>query len=207
MKNKKNIIILIEGIIIAILAIVLIIICVGKKAHNNEPENNEQNIVFKEVEKDIPDFSIQLTGNYKGYITKDYVQAKNIKLYEFDATINNGWNRNTDRYIGYKLNDLLNAFDITDYNSIEFHSNDGVRISFGRYLLTDNFFIVFYQNGELIEEATPAMMINTDYRSNYSVARLIRMEMGIPTNLNNEDNGQTDENNTDDQSDKTDQQQ
>ncbi len=180
MKNKKNLIIIIEGIIIAVLAIAMIIMCLSKKENKNVPSDKEQSISFKESSKELPNFSIQLTGGYEGFITKEYVEEENIKLYEFDATVNNGWNRNTDRYIGYKLNDILNAFDISDYSSIEFNSSDGVRINFGRYLITDNFFIVFYQNGELIDETTPAMLLTTEYRSNYSVGRLLTMDVRLP---------------------------
>ncbi len=200
MKNNKNIIITIESIAILALAITLIVI---PKQLNFKTKDKVEPLTLKETAKDIPNFSLTVSGAYKGKIDKDLIAKKNIKLYEFDASINSGWSTETDTYIGYKLVDILNAFDITDFVTIEFCSSDGIKVSHEKYLLNDNYFIVFYVNDKQINEDYPAMFLTPEFNFNYSVPKLQAMDFSFVTRFDessdqdNSNNEQTQDTNPD----------
>ncbi len=205
MKNKKNIVLLL-GIITFIAGCVMLIISFtqfGKK--KAEIYDKAEVLNIKQTSQEIPDFSVKVTGAYTGDINKELLSAYNIKVYEFDAIIDNGWDHVKNHYVGFRLLDMLNAFNITDFSSIKFTSGYRIDMTQLHSRLTNDIFITFFKDGKSIDENFKIGLLNVDKGTRFSLDGIQGMHFEYVPNLDDIDNNNKD--NENDQSDKTDQQQ
>lgn len=189
MKKKKSI------IIISTIMLIIIIVGIGLYIISRSKPNLKAHEIsnIKESSEKIPPFLIAIGGNYDGIINNTFLEEDKIPMYEFDAAIETTWGTFTNKYIGVKLNDLLEKYQITNYKSIEFVSNDFVRAEYKPFMITDNMYIVFYRDGKLIDEDNAATLISIDRNYRYAVERLSQIyfyndEQSKPIENNNDDN-------------------
>lgn len=201
MKNMRNVIIALESIVIVVLAIVIVRLLPEQKRNNIN--TYEQKISVKEVNKEVPDFTLYIRGAYGGRISKKQIEEKGIKLYEFDATLNTWWDQKTDHYVGYRVLDILDAFDIKDYSTLTFESATGKSVRHLQVDIDSDYYIVFYMNDKLTDEENPVMLLTPRFNSNYSMKRLVSLDFGFSESVidkesqessNNENNSNTDNN-------------
>lgn len=151
MKKKTEAIVYI--LIIFIIALIISGIIVFAK--RNEPK--KENIALEayeianveEVSKDIPEFKVEIIGDYEGLLDNNILKEKNIKMYQFDAGISNGNQTQTAKYTGFKLADILDAIDIYEYSSLEFKSDEDYSSVVNE--ANDKSFIVFMKNEKEID--------------------------------------------------------
>lgn len=168
-ENVKNNIIIVLIVIIILLIIGLIVIC-GKretKPVSSLKANEIANI--KESSNSIPDFVLVVTGSYNGSITDEDLKEKNIKLYDFDAGLENFWGVDTVHLTGVKLKDVLDAMQIKNYKEIVFNGTSYRSVTFEEDQITDNAYLVFYNDGKLFDSDTTVSFIAPDYKYKYSI--------------------------------------
>ena len=116
----KRIIIVIIVLIILLLLLGLIL---GKK--KNEEGGNRGNLTENEISNveefsdALPDVSFTISGAYQSKITGKEIKEMGLKVYEFDATIDNGWGYVKNKYVGITLVDLLKSTKITESKTHE----------------------------------------------------------------------------------------
>lgn len=173
MKNKKWLILIITFALVG-----LIILSLYLYKNNNKTiklkENEIVNIVETDVE--IPSFTIILKGGYEGTITQLDLKEKGIKVYDFDAGINNGWEVKTNRYTGVKLKDVLEKMNINDFSTIKFKGAGKVEITYDAEEISDKTYLVFYRDGKILDkEESSVNLLAVDYQSRFSLQGLVIM--------------------------------
>lgn len=169
MKNKKWI-----WLIVAVV-LVIIAIVIGFFYKNNRYlflESHEISDVEK-VNTDIPNFTIIVKGLYEGTITHLDLKEKNTQVYDFNAGVFNGWTVNTNKYTGVKLNDVLNAMNITDFSEIEFQAPGDLSVTYEKNEITNNTYLIFYRDGEFIRNDEYISLLAVDYDYRYSLENVI----------------------------------
>lgn len=170
MKNKKTM-----WYFIACIAIVAIVLVGFFFFSPNETSKNSRVANLKEVSiGDVPKFSIVVTGAYTGvFVEKD---ISNIKTYEFDGTLDNGWTVEKNHYVGVRVKDAFDLLSIKDYKNITFKSVGGVSVEYKSSDITDDTFFIIKKDGEIVsEEVLNVVSFDKDY--NYTVEDLSSIDV------------------------------
>ena len=144
--NKNNI------ILIIITAVVTCLLTFGVTSFvysNNKKTNNQdtakpgevKNITKYDGEK--PNINIRITGLYTKNLTTEELTSKEIPIYNFNATATYHWGMINRDYVGVKLLETLEKLGITNYNSIEFRSDDHLIVEFKKNEITDKAYLTF----------------------------------------------------------------
>lgn len=187
MKNKKNIIyVIITLLIIGASSSITYILC-NKKIKTSNIENNiitdDQYVGLEPYEianeriysEEISNFSVAIGGS-DIIINNDFLKKNNIPIYKFEAGIVYKIVLVTEQFVGVKLNDVLKALSITNYNAIEFIGAEFVSILYTKNKISDKTYLVFSKNGEQISEKG-INMLSIDYAYNYSVENLVQINI------------------------------
>lgn len=199
MKNKKNIVLLI-GIITFLVGCVMIILSCTK-LYSKEITNYDkpQILNLQQTTQEIPNFSIIISGAYSGFITKDLITNYNIKIYEFDAVIDNGWGYVKNHYVGFRLLDVLNTFEMTDFASIKFTSEYRIELTQLHSSLTNDIFIIVTKDNKELDEISKVRLLNVDKGYRYSLEGLQGMNFEAMPKLDDIQTDDTEEDNKDNQ--------
>lgn len=174
MKKNKLLICVVAVIIVAI----VVVFCVNKfKSDSNEEVvaslSNHEIANLKEVDTELPEFSILINGIYINNITDKKLKDFGTKIYEFDAAVDNGWEVVTNHYVGVKLNDVLKEYDdMPEYKRIGFASPGSHFVDYKKEEVTDKTFLVFYRDGKPIVEGEAVNLLSVDKEYRYSVENL-----------------------------------
>ncbi len=181
MKDKKNVSI--------IVVLIVIVIALAGTCIYLLTKNNDDNTVYEgkaheinnlvETDKKLPTFSVTVSGDYTGLINNQFVKEDSIKVYEFDATIDNGWDAVTNKYVGIRLNDLIKYYQLDNFTTIDFSSLDDISIKYLKKDITDNTFLVFYKDGKLIDNTGRPMLLAVDYEYRYSLENVFDMKFMV----------------------------
>lgn len=166
MKNKRLIYIIIIILLLLCLVTGIYLFVNNKKTGDLKLNVNEVANITK-VDIDIPEFIIAYNGLYNGLLTNINLKEKSIPIYEFDATVYNGWENVTNHYVGVKLKDVLESLNITDYSKIEFEGAGQVKVVYELREISDKTFLMFYRDGEELNKREPAvnlLAVDHDYR-------------------------------------------
>lgn len=172
-KNKFNILWIII-ILVIVAAIIGFIVFRTKKGNSLDvPTGTIENLT--ESSKEIPSFTVLIDGLYYGVLTTEVLKEENVKVYEFDAGIDIGWGTISSHYIGVKLKDALDALQIANFDQIEFAAEGRISVTYVTEELTDDMYLVFYRDGELINETQPVNLLSVNYPYRYSVEAVTDM--------------------------------
>lgn len=166
MKKNNKLILLTLVILLLILVIVLFIIPNKDNSKNENKENKITNVTVSS--KDIKDFEIITKGSYVGSITNEIIKNENIKLYEFDGTIFNGWEIKTDHYFGTKVTEILEFLNIKDFKEATFYSKDNKFVTYQKSEITDNTYLIFTKDDEDIPNIKKGTVLLLDFNKDYN---------------------------------------
>ncbi len=181
MKSKSNIT---PIVVLSAMVVVLACLCIGlflTRNTGNSSQGNKNVGVYnlKETDTKLPTFEMRVNGDYSGLINDQFVKEDKIKVYEFDATIDNGWDKVTNTYIGIRLNDLLDFYQLSNFTSVDFVSLNQITIKYISTEIKDDTFIVFYKDGKLITDTGRPMLLAVDYNYRYSLEDVIDMNFVV----------------------------
>lgn len=173
---KKEKILKILFAIVSIVIVVGIIVAVNMKKDDTSKSTAKNDLKFKEVanmkesEKELPDFKIDIKGAYEGILDKELLTSGGIKVYEFDAAMDNGWDIVTNHYAGVKFLDVVEIMlQDAPYTRLEIQSSKYRAKVFEEVDIDENMYLVFERDGKPIRKAGTLTMLNTDYRYAYSI--------------------------------------
>lgn len=183
----KRIIIVIIVLIILLLVLGLIL---GKK--KNEEGGNKGNLTENEISNveefndALPDVSFTISGAYQSKITGKEIKEMGLKVYKFDATIDNGWGYVKNKYVGIKLVDLLKSTKITESKTHEltFEGKNRTAITYSMDKINDMTYIVFLRDGKNVDSEQSVMLLNIDKDYSYSLNKLINIF--VPHNIDDQ---------------------
>ncbi len=109
-----------------------------------------------------------------------------LKVYEFDATIDNGWGYVKNKYVGIKLVDLLKSTKITESKTHEltFEGKNRTAITYSMDKINDMTYIVFLRDGKNVDSEQSVMLLNVDKDYSYSLNKLINIF--VPHNIDDQ---------------------
>lgn len=170
------------GIIVVILIVVGIVFFVlGKKGNNDIGKGNDLKAYeianLKEYDGTIPAFEFTISGAFQSKLTDAEIKKMNIKLYEFDANIDTGWNVVKNKYVGIKVKDLLEETKIYESTSHEltFEGDNRTSITYDLSKITEKMFIVFLRDDKNINDKQPVMLLNVGENYSYSIDQLVNI--------------------------------
>ena len=177
----KTILIGLAGMVIGI-GICVLAAFILVKTYEEESVGDAYKVTnVKESNIKLPKFDILLDGSYKGSISNEYIEEDKIKVYEFDANIDNGWDIVTTHYVGVKLYDLLDYYQINNVSTLTFESNDAMSVIHAHSDLK-NAYIVFYKDGTLIGNDSHQTLLVPDMEYRYSLQGLKRIHLVTSSN-------------------------
>lgn len=170
------------GIIVVILIVVGIVFFVLGKKDNNEIGKNSDLKAYeitnlKEYNKEIPSFEFTITGAFESKLTDAEIKKMDLKLYEFDANIDTGWNVVKNKYVGIKVKDLLEETKIYESTSHEltFEGDNRTSITYDLSKITEKMFIVFLRDEKNINSKQSVMLLNVGENYSYSLDQLVNI--------------------------------
>lgn len=182
MKTKKWLSIFIASIAIVILIAVCLLRVSTKK--ENTPNNDNLNVGDianqKEYKGNIPDFTLEITGTYSGTITNEVVKEMEIPVYEFDAKVDNGWDKVTNHYRGIKLLDLFEKAGFQEYKSIEFMAHENKTVTYQKDEIDENLYLIFYKNRGNEDERNNLSLFALKNKQKFSVENLATIDFDNP---------------------------
>lgn len=161
---KKKII-----VIIAIVAAVAMLVGIKIIFLNNRKVTYD----FKTYQIDkIPTFTLTIGSTNREepiLITKDELINKNINAYEFKGKLDNNWEIVANDYVGIRLIDIFNAYNI-GYEDIEFYEVDSYSVKYNKDEINEDMYIVFFKDGNPVGEMEPISMISFKHKWSESLA-------------------------------------
>lgn len=178
MKNEnKNQVILILIVVIVILVCVCGALLLGRKTESSDKTYSEVGVYdFEKSDMTIPKFEINILGDYEGVINEEFLKEDGIQVYEFEGAIDNGWDVVTNHYVGVKLKDVIEKYQIKNFTSVDVKSLDMITVTYLSYEINDNMFIVFYKDKKTVTEDGRPMLLAIDYDSKFSLYDVIDMK-------------------------------
>ena len=143
-------------LMVSIVCLLFLSGCVDKKEHNNDDIDGGQVEGLKVSAKEMPNFIIFFKGLVDDYVTNEDVA--DLKMYDFVTNLEQEDSSvSTESWTGIKLNDLFTKKGIKDFYELEFIGSgyvggEKVSIRYSKEELTDDVYLVFYHNNELISE-------------------------------------------------------
>lgn len=136
----------------------------------NEPFGIKE---IKQIDYDIPKFSIMATGLLLAMINNDTL--KDLPIYEFSVVLTDGIFKYENAYKGIKVSDLVAKFNFDDYNKIVFKSNGGLQVEYNKSDLNSVFF-VFEKNGYQYQLNEPIGLFNPNVYDRYNITNIQKLE-------------------------------
>lgn len=197
MKDRKLIFLI--GVVIIVVAVITGLMVFRTKVEDKpRTELKFKEIAnLKEIQEGLPDFKIDIVGDYLGVLDRNLLEAHGIKVYEFDAGIDNGWDIVTDHYIGVKMDDVVDIMiQDASYLRIGFFSRMPRSVIFTKKEMTENTYLVFSRNGKPIRSDGMLSLLVVDYEYKYSLEDVNKIQIwmygpGGKTSVT--DSNQTDE--------------
>lgn len=175
MNIKKTIIIVIISVIISVSLSLL-----GVKIYNSVNHKKYTNLISEaglyrvdSVEYKLPEFAIKFDGIYNEVVTNESISS--LPVYEIDAVMNDGIYKDYYRYHGIRLKELLNLYEIKDYNNITFRSEGRLQVTFLKEEINDEVFLIFDVDGFQFEEDDPVGLLAVDYNLRYSITDVVSL--------------------------------
>lgn len=137
----------------------IFIVAIGLVLYNL---NRKPDYTLKEYPVDkLPTFTFNIAVPQNGTteITKESLKEKSIKAYEFAKDIDNDWETVTNDYIGIRLKDILEAYNL-DYESIEFYESDKYSVKYRKDDINDDVYVVFYRDGKSLGDTEPTALVS-----------------------------------------------
>lgn len=180
--RKENLPVVIATILIIALVIVLIFIIPRDKHSKAKPTNVNYGEVanLKDYKGNVPDFTLEITGTYKGTVTNETLKQLEVPIYEFDANINNGWDLEINHYRGIKLKDLLERMGFTEYASIKFNAHQHKTVEYNKDVIDDKLYLIFYTDRKASQTDHTLSLLSIDKLYEYSVEELANMVFSNP---------------------------
>lgn len=152
----------------------------NNESNNESKKENKTTILSKG--KEIPKFTIVVKGLVDDTITE--LSLQDLEIYEIETDVKS-YDLDTDskvyheKFIGYKLKDVLDKSGITEYNALDFKSTGSVTVRYTNEEVDDNLYLVFYRNDNLISdiEDTPVMLLATNLKKRFWVPSLTRIDV------------------------------
>ncbi len=122
--------------------------------------------------ENIPEFTLTMgSTNVEQPImmTKEEVIDKKMKVYEFTGRIDNNWDIVENEYVGIRLIDILNAYDM-EYEDIEFYEVEAYSVKFKKEEIDENVFIIFFRDGAPLGEIEPISLMSFNAKWSHSLA-------------------------------------
>ncbi len=89
--------------------------------------------------------------------------------------MNDGIYKDYYRYHGIRLKELLNLYEIKDYNNITFRSEGRLQVTFLKEEINDDVFLIFDVDGFQFEEDDPVGLLAVDYNLRYSITDVVSL--------------------------------
>lgn len=181
MKNNKSMPAIIGLIILVIiLAGVCVFLLTKKEKEVTEYDGKGREVLnIQESTKKIPNFSVNVLGDYTGIINDEFIIEDGIKMYDFEAAVDTGWHIVKEQYTGVRLRDLIKYYQLENFVSVDFTSLDKITIQYLNSEITDNCFLVFYKDGKLITNTGRPMLLAVDYDIRFSLKDVIDMNFVV----------------------------
>ena len=178
--EKKRIIWMVVAIAVVVFLVGIGVTLLQKKNNNDNFSvklNSKEIKGLKESDKELPDFKITVRGSFDGTIDKKLLDTNGIKVFEFDAGINNGWRVETNHYVGVRLSDVLDiAIQTMPYSRVKFVSQEYRAKEYEEDQISDDMFLVFERDGKPIRKDGYMSFLAVDYDYSYSVEDVVAME-------------------------------
>lgn len=169
MKNK-NVLIVISVVLVFVLVLILFLVINKKSILSVHQAGN-----FVKTDVTIPNFEIKVGGIVNTTITKEVLDVNGVNLYEFDAYTETNWGNFKNKYVGYKMADILKIFNNQSYKSVSATNIGGVKITYPLSII-ENVYIVFFKDGEKIGKGDIAIISVSD-SENYSIENIVRITL------------------------------
>ena len=173
MKNKRNVIIISVILVILLAIYYYFMLFSNKKVKLSVHETGN----FTKYTADLPTFEIRAEGIINTEINKYILETNGVYPYEFDAYIETNWGNHNNKYIGYKLTDILRVIKNQDYKSITATNAGGVSITYPLSVInSDKVYVVFYKDGEQIVKGKVAI-ISVAEEENYFIENVVKINL------------------------------
>lgn len=171
MKKKKTWIIVIISVVILLLAALIIYFATGSnKLYLKSYEVSD----VKQVNDEIPSFTIVVNGLYNGVITKETLAKDSVPVYSFNASTDTGRTVYTDNYTGVRVMDVFDKAGYTDYSELVIKAPGDLQVTYKKEEISDKAFLAFYRNGEYFRDSNePVNYLAIDFDYRYSVENAI----------------------------------
>lgn len=164
-----------KKIVFVSLIIVLVIgtICIRGIFSNPKIEVGVRDLKTYDKEQ-LPNFTITI-GNPNAkdplVITKEDIIEKNVVAYEFKGSIDNNWKIVENDYVGIRLTDLFEAYDVTYKDlDIDFYELESYNVKYNKDEINEDMFLIFSKDGEHIGNIEPIAMMSFRHKWNRSLA-------------------------------------
>lgn len=124
----------------------------------------------KEINYDIPSFTLLTEGIYDNTITNDDV--KNLKVYEIETVMNDGIYKDAYSYVGVRLKDVLKMAKMETFNTLTFMARGNLQVTYEFAEISDDMYLVFEMDGYKYDYLEPIAIINPNLNSRYSITGL-----------------------------------
>ncbi len=168
-------------IFIVVIVIGTIVFVFGKKDNNEIGKGNDLKAYeisnLQEFKGDLPSFKFTITGAFQSSLTDSEIKNMDLKVYEFDANIDTGWNVVKNKYVGIKVKDLLEETKIYESKSHEmtFEGDNRTAITYDLSKVTEKMFIVFLKDNKNIDDKQSVMLLNVGENYSYSLTQLVNI--------------------------------
>lgn len=146
----------------------------------NQPTRENNNIVkadvaeirVKEIDYDIPDFTMSAIGLVKKAIIKETVN--NIQAYEISADISDCIYLRHYTYKGIKVKDVITSIakNYDDYNKVIFKSTGGLQVEYQKEEINDDLFFVFEKDGIKYPATQEVALLNPTVYDRYNITNV-----------------------------------
>lgn len=139
-------------------------------------------INLEEFRGDIPEFGVLLVGVDYYFIDNNFIEENEIKVYEFDGALDNGFDVVKNHYVGIKLLDIIKMDDFKDFEKVLFASKvddeESHYVTYDISAVSDKTFIILSRDGKSISNEETVSLISFDYDYRSSIENLTMISFG-----------------------------
>lgn len=172
MKNDNKVFYITLIVCVLLMATGCFLLINGSKNDNQKSLDSEskkmieaRNIMnVNEYDGDIPNFAFEINGLYSAKITNEFLENNSIPKYEFDAGISDSFGAHTNKYVGVKLSDFIQALNLKEYYGIEIYNNRKKVIYLNFEVDNGMYYLIFLKDGKPIKDNFVSFLaVNHDY--------------------------------------------
>lgn len=173
MREKITIIILTVVISVALTLIgVKVFDKIKQTQVNNISKNTGVHDVI-EIDYEIPEFSIDVSGIYDSII--DSRDLNNMKKYYIETVMDDGIYKFLYSYEGIKLSDVLKLYELEDFKTVTIKSDGRLQVTFLKEEINDSIYLTFSKDGYKYSPSEAVALVAPEYMARYSITSVVEL--------------------------------